>query len=67
MKVPHANFAKVTRVVFVEIGAVMMESTRHTASTRVLAVLAYSAVAGGDVAAAAEFAVSLFVSSLLPS
>lgn len=59
VEVSHANFAKVPRVVFVEIGAVMMLSTRHTASTRVLTVLAYSAVTGGDMAATMELKVSL--------
>ena len=40
-------------MVLVEIGAVMMLATCHTATTRVLSVLAYTSMTGGDVAAAA--------------
>ena len=51
MKIPHADFSKVTRVIFVQIGSVMMLSTSHTATTRMLAVLADTTVTGGDMAA----------------
>lgn len=48
----HAHFAKVARVVLVEIGAVVVLTTGHAATTGVLAVFAYAAVACADVAAA---------------
>lgn len=51
MKISHADFSKVTRVVFVEIRSMMMLATGHTTSTGVFAVLAYTAMAGGDMAA----------------
>ncbi len=51
MEVSHANLAKVTRMIFVEIGSVVVLSTSHTTSTRMLTVLADTTVAGGDVAA----------------
>lgn len=46
MKVSHADFTKVTRVVSVEIGLVVMLTSGHTASTGMLAVLADTTVAG---------------------
>lgn len=52
VEIPHPDFPKVTRMISVEIRPVVMESTGHTASTGMLAVLSYSSVAGGDVAAA---------------
>ena len=52
MKVAHSNFAKVTRVVLVEIRSVMMLATSHTSSTGVLAMLSNTAVAGGDITTA---------------
>lgn len=54
VEIPHADFPKVTRVIFVEIGPMMMLSTSHTATAGMLAVLAYTAVAGRDVATAME-------------
>ncbi len=54
MEIPHPDFAEVTRVVFVEIGAVMMLSTGHTATTGMLSMFANTAVASGDVAATVE-------------
>lgn len=51
VEIPHPNFAEVPGVVFVEIGAVMMLPTGHTATTGVLSMFANTAVAGGDVAA----------------
>ena len=39
-------------MIFVEIGPVVMLSTRHTTSTRMLSVLANAAVTSGDMAAA---------------
>jgi hypothetical protein len=58
VKVSHADLPKVTRMVFVEIGSVMVLSTSHTTSTGMLTVLADTTVAGGDVAAAARRLVS---------
>ena len=52
VEISHANFPKVTRMVLVEICSVMMLSTGHTTSTRMLSMLANTAVAGGDVAPA---------------
>lgn len=54
MEIPHSNFSKVPRVIFIEVGAMMMLSTCHTATTGMFAMLAYAAVASGDVAAAVE-------------
>lgn len=54
VEIPHPDFAEVPGVVFVEIGAVMMLSTGHTAATGVLSMFADTAVAGGDVAATVE-------------
>ena len=51
MKIPHPHLPKIPGVVLVEIRPMMMLSTCHTAPTRMLAVLAYSAFAGGDVPA----------------
>lgn len=52
VEISHANFPKVTRMVLVEICSVMMLSTGHTTSTRMLSMLANTAVAGRDVAPA---------------
>lgn len=52
MKVAHADLAKVAWMVLVEIGSVMMLTTGHTATTGMLAMLAYSSMTGGDVPAA---------------
>lgn len=52
MKISHSDLAKVSRMVLVQVRAVVVLATRHTASTGVLAVLADAAVTGGDVAAA---------------
>ena len=42
VEISHADLPKVTRMVFIDIGPVMMLSTRHTTTTGMLAVLAYS-------------------------
>ncbi len=52
VKVSHTHFTEVTGMVFVEIGAVMMLATGHTATTRMLSVFAYSSMTGGDMTAA---------------
>ena len=63
VEISHTNFPKVARMVLVEIRSVMMLSTSHTTSTRMLSVLANTAVAGGDVAPATR----LMSVSALPS
>lgn len=52
MEISHAHFSEVTGMVFVEISSVMMLSTGHTTSTRMLSVLANAAVTSGDMATA---------------
>jgi len=44
MEVPHAHLAEVTRMVFVEVDAVMVHATSVTATSGMLAVLADTAV-----------------------
>ena len=51
MKVPHSDFAKITRVVLVEICSVMMLSTSHTSSTGMLAMFPHTTVTSGDITA----------------
>jgi len=50
VEVTHTDFPEVTRVIFVEVDAVMVLATGVTAATVVLAVLADTAVAVGHVA-----------------
>ena len=59
MEIPHANLPKVTGMVFVEIRPMVMLSTGHTTTTWMLAVLADTAVAGGNVAATVELKLRL--------
>ena len=47
----HPNFSKISRVVFVEVRAVMVLSSCHATTTRMLSMFAYTTVAGTDVAA----------------
>ena len=49
--ISHAHFSEVTGMIFVEIGPMMMLPTRHTTSTRMLSMLANTAVTSGDMAA----------------
>lgn len=51
MEVPHPDLAKVPRMVFVEVRAVVVLASRHSAAAGVLAVFADAAMARGDVAA----------------
>ena len=51
MKVAHADLSKVTRMVLVDVRSVVVLATSHTTTTWVLSVLAYTTVAGGDMAA----------------
>ena len=52
MEVPHTDLSEVTGMIFVEIGAVVVLTTGHTATTGMLSVLADSSMTSGDVAAA---------------
>jgi hypothetical protein len=54
VKVPHSNFAEVARMISVEVCSVMVLATCHTATTRMLSVLAYTTMAGRHMAATAE-------------
>jgi hypothetical protein len=54
VKVPHSNFAEVTWMVFVDIRSVMVLATCHTATTGMLAVLAYTTMTSRDMAATGE-------------
>jgi hypothetical protein len=51
VELSHTDFTEVSRVIFVDISAVVMLATSHTATTGVLAVLPYTAVPGRDMAA----------------
>jgi hypothetical protein len=52
VEIPHSNLSKVTRMVFIHVRSVMMLTTSQTSSTRMLAVLSYTTVTGGDMTAA---------------
>lgn len=52
MEVPHAHFSEVTGMVLVEIRSVMVLTTSHTTSTRMLSVLANTSMTSGNMAAA---------------
>lgn len=54
MKVSHADLSKVTGMVTVQVGLVVVLTTGHTTATGVLAVLANTTMTGRDVAAARE-------------
>jgi len=51
VEVAHADFTKITRVIFIHEDSVVVLTTRHTATGRMLAMLANSTVTGGDVSA----------------
>jgi hypothetical protein len=51
VEIPHTDLSEVTRMVLVHVRSVVMLSTSKTSSTRMLPVLAYSSVTGGDVSA----------------
>jgi hypothetical protein len=52
VEVPHTNLTEVTRMVLVHVGTVVVLTTGKTTTTGVLAVLAYTSMTVGDVAAA---------------
>jgi hypothetical protein len=54
VEISHADFTEVTGMVLVNVGSVVMLATGHTATTWMLAVLAYTTVSGGDMTAAVE-------------
>ena len=54
VEVAHTDFTKVTGMVLVEIGAVVMLTTSHTTTTGMLSVLAHTTMTGRDVATAAQ-------------
>lgn len=60
VEMAHTNFTKITRVIFVHEDSVVVLTTRHTATGRVLAVFANSTVTGGDVSALLAVFVSVF-------
>ena len=51
MEISHADFPKITRVIFIEIRSMVVLTSGHTASTGVLSMLADTAMTGGDVTA----------------
>ena len=51
MEIPHPHLPKVTGMILVEIRAVVVLSTRHTATTGMFSMFANTAMAGGDVTA----------------
>lgn len=54
VEVPHTDLTEVTGVVLVDVGAVVVLTTGHTATTRVLTVLANTTVTGGNMTAAVK-------------
>jgi hypothetical protein len=54
MEISHANLSKVTGMVLVDVGSVMMLATSHTTTTWMLSVLAYTTMTGRDMAATRE-------------
>ena len=51
LTVPHTNLTEVTRMVLVDVGPVVVLTTSHTTTTRMLPVLSDTSVTGGDVTA----------------
>jgi len=51
VEVAHADFTKITRVIFIHEDSVVVLTTRHTVTGRMFAMLANSTVTGGDVSA----------------
>jgi hypothetical protein len=52
VEIPHSDLSKVTWMVFIHVGSVVMLSTSQTTTTWMLAVLAYSSMTGRNVSAA---------------
>lgn len=51
VEISHSDLSKVTGMVFIHIRSVVMLTTSKTSTTGMLAVLAYTTVSGGDMAA----------------
>ena len=51
VEVAHADFTKITRVIFIHEDSVVVLTTRHTATGRMFAMLANSTVTGGNMSA----------------
>ena len=51
MEIPHPDLSKVSRVIFVEVRAVVVLTSGHTAATGVLSMFTDAAMTCGDVAA----------------
>ena len=51
LTVPHTNLTEVTGMVLVDVGPVVVLTTSHTTTTRMLPVLSDTSVTGGDVTA----------------
>ena len=62
VKVTHTKFAKVSRMKTIHVGAMVMQTTRHTTTTRMLTMLPHTTMTGGDVTAL--LAILLITSSL---
>lgn len=52
VEVSHTDLSEVTWMVFIHVGSVVVLTTSKTTTTRVLAVLSYTTLSGGDVTAA---------------
>lgn len=52
VEVSHTNLSEVTWMVLIHVGSVVVLTTSKTTTTRVLAVLSYTTLSGGDVTAA---------------
>jgi hypothetical protein len=66
VEISHSDLSKVTRMVFIHIRSVMMLTTSKTSTTGMLAVLAYTTVSGGDMAATVRRLSVNYYSSLGP-
>lgn len=66
VKVSHAHFSEVTRMVLVDVRSVMMLSTSHTTTTWMLPVLAYTTVTSRDMATTKREFMSVVVHSNAP-
>ena len=66
VEVPHADFTEVSRMVLVQVGAVVVLATGHTTTTGMLSVLAHSSMASGDVTAAVGDVLAISNSAMRP-
>lgn len=61
VEVSHTNLTEITRMVFVDVGSVVVLTTGHTTTTGMLAVLADTTVTGRDVATAIKIVSIVFL------